>query len=61
MLLVMNCMYSIPMNVEQEVLNNPSQFNKQLKSKMQQGGHIEIFTMCKDIINQQEDFICKKI
>ena len=31
----MNCMYLTDMNVEEEVLNNMSQFNKQIKRKMQ--------------------------
>ena len=40
-------MYPIPMIVEQEVLNNYSQFNRQMKRKVQQDGHIEMFTKCK--------------
>ena len=55
----MNRIYPIPMNVEKEVLNNISQFNRQIKRKMQQGGHIEVFTKCRPIMSQQVEFICK--
>ena len=58
MMPVMNCMYPIFMNIEQEVINNDNQFINQIK-KMQQGSHIEMSTTCKETISQKHEFIRK--
>ena len=55
----MNHMYPIHIHVEEEVLNNNSQFNKQTKRKIQQDGVILIITKCKESINQQVEFLHK--
>ena len=57
--LVMNRTYEPHMNVEEEVLGNENQFNKQIRRKMQEGGHIEMFKKCRPIINQQAEFLHK--
>ena len=56
----MNHIYPTAMNVKVEVLNNMSQFSEQIKRKMDQGGHIEMFMKCRPIIDQQAEFLRKK-
>ena len=47
------------MDIEQEILNTKSQFNKKIQRKMQQGWVIPKFTEYKEAINQQHKFLCK--
>ena len=53
----MNRVYQIPMDVKQEILNTQSQFNKQMKRKIQQDGVIPRFTKGDVIFNQQIEFL----
>jgi hypothetical protein len=56
---VMNRMYEPHMNIEEELLGNENQFNKQIKRKMRKCLPIEMFTKCRPIIDQQAEFLRK--